>query len=372
MNTIVQVAAFLLLGVVILFGAHFFVYVSLVRFFAVTASASKYLIASLLVFLSVSFIFSSIIAHAYENIATRTAYFLSGFWLGFLVNVVLACTALWLILWAGRSLGFAPNKALWGAVFIGLAFLVSLYGVWHALHPEVKHIIVRIPGIPDIWKGQTIVQLSDVHLGHVYQGDFLRGIVAQVNALHPKLVVITGDLFDGMDGRLDFLVQPFNTISAENGVFFVTGNHETYLGVEKAFTALQDTQVTILHDEVRDIDGLRLIGISFPARGEEKDIIATLGFLRDQYLGRPNVLLYHAPTRIAEVAQSGVNLMLSGHTHQGQQFPFSSITHLVHKGYDYGLYPIGEFTLYTTSGAGTWGPTMRIGTRSEIVAITIE
>lgn len=372
MPMILTVALFFSTFVAILFGAHYLVYITVINFFSVTVASHKYAVISFLGVLSVSFILSSTVAHFFENIVTRTAYFLSGFWLGLLVNLVLASVALWLVLWVAEWFHMVPQRALLGGVFFGLALIVSVYGVWQALHPVVQQVTVRIPGLPEAWKGQTIVQLSDVHLGHVYQAGFLSGVVTAVNALHPKMVVITGDLFDGMDGHLDSLVRPFNDIQAPDGVFFVIGNHETYLGVETALKALRGTQVTVMKDEVRDIEGLRLIGINFPRRGEKKDVVATLQSLQSQFVGQPNVLLYHAPSRIAEIAASGVDLMLAGHTHKGQQFPFQFITHLVHKGYDYGLYTIGNFSLYTSSGVGTWGPTMRVGTQSEIVAITLE
>lgn len=369
---ILSAVIFLLVAFSLLFGAHAAVYVSLVHFFSLTQATHKYAVASVLALLSVSFILASIAAHYYENIVTRTAYFLSGFWLGFLVNLLVAFLVLWLLTLLGGQLGFSFGSAFFGVACIGIAFLFSLSGAWAALHPGVKEIRVHIPGLPEAWRGQTIVQLSDVHLGHVYQSDFLEGIVAKVNALHPKAVVITGDLFDGMDGRLDSLVAPLRNLNTPSGVFFVTGNHETYLGVTKALAALEGTSVTFLQDEVRDVDGLELIGVSYPLRGESRDILTTLGSLRDQFIGKPNVLLYHAPVKIEEIAKSGVHLMLAGHTHRGQQFPFQFITHLVHRGYDYGLYSIGDFTLYTTSGVGTWGPSMRIGTRGEIVSITLE
>jgi predicted MPP superfamily phosphohydrolase len=370
--TIISNIALLVLVASVLLGSHYLVYSSFIHFFHITNSTARYVLTVIVSTLSISFIVTSIVAHYYETIATRAAYFLSGLWLGLLVNLVLVFLFLWLVLVFGRFVGIATLSPLFVGVLLVAAVAVSGYGVWCALHPVVQSISVHLPQLPETWKDQTIVQLSDVHLGHVYQAGFLSGVVAQVNALHPKMVVITGDLFDGMDGHLDSLVQPFNDIEAPDGVYFIIGNHETYLGVETALQALQGTQVTVLKDEVRDIGGLRLIGLSFPKRGEEKDVVATLRSLRDQYVDRPNILLYHAPTRIAEIAESGVNLMLSGHTHQGQQFPFQLLTHWVHHGYDYGLYAIGNFRLYTSSGVGTWGPTMRIGTQSEIVAITLK
>ncbi len=368
----VPMIIFFAVTVSLLFGVHFFVYMSLVHFFTIGQTTYRYLLAGILGFLSVSFILSSLVAHYYENLATRTAYFLSSFWLGLLVNLMVVCLIAWLVFLMGQWLHLPLGKAWVGTIFFGLALFVSFFGVWQALHPTITRVSVHIPGLPESWKGQTLVQLSDVHLGHVYQSKFLKGVVEQVNALHPKAVVITGDLFDGMDGQLESLVQPLSDIKSEEGIFFVTGNHETYLGVETALSALKETPVTVLNDEVRDVAGLRFIGVSFPLRGEAKKLLPTLESLQSQFANQPNVLLYHAPESIAEVATRGVNLMLSGHTHRGQQFPFQFITALVHKGFDYGLYTIGDFHLYTTSGVGTWGPTMRIGTKSEIVAITLE
>lgn len=367
-----QAVFFLLLFLITLLGAHAFVFVSAIHFFSLTNSAHRYILAYVLIFLASSFFFSSLIAHFFENIFTRAYYFLSGFWIGFLTNIILAFVLLWFFFLMSQYANFAMNKGFFGVLFLGGAFLVSLYGVWNALHPVVKNVSIRIPGISEEWKGKTIVQLSDVHLGHVYQAGFLEGVVEKVNALHPKIVVITGDLFDGMDGHLDSLVQPLDNIQSENGVFFVSGNHETYLGVEKSLAVLQKTNVVLMQDEVLDVDGLKLIGINYPKRGEKKSISTTLASLKDQFFGKPNVLLYHAPESIDAIRQSGVNVLLAGHTHNGQQYPFQLITRIVHKGYDYGLYSLGDFTLYTTSGVGTWGPTMRIGTSSEIVAITLE
>lgn len=370
--SLVPVLLFLLTTVVLLFGAHYFVYISLVHFFGVTSGTLRYWLMGVLGFLSVSFILASTLAHYFENSGTRLVYFLSGFWMGLLINLLVAFFVAWVLVGLAPYIHFTPHRFLLGGILVGIAVLFSVYGVWRATHPVVTHVTVRIPDLPESWQGKTLVQLSDIHLGHIYQSKFLQGVVEQVNALEPKAVVVTGDLFDGMDGQLGTLVLPFNNLQSENGTFFITGNHETYLGVETSLRALQKTSVIILKDEVRDVDGLRFIGVNYPLRGEVKKLLPTLRSLEDQFLGRPNVLLYHAPESIVQVAESGVNLMLSGHTHRGQQFPFQLVTALVHKGFDYGLFTIGDFNLYTTSGVGTWGPAMRIGTRSEIVSLTLE
>ena len=104
---------------------------------------------------------------------------------------------------------------------------------------------------------------------------------------------------------------------------------------------------------------------------EKKDIVAVLDSLKSDFLGKPNILLYHAPTNIEQIKEAGVNLELCGHTHKGQLFPLKYIVNLIYKGYGYGLHQFGDYTLYVSSGTGSWGPPMRTGSDSEIVVITL-
>lgn len=356
----------------LVFGTHYLVYVSAVHFFGISSVLVKQILFWSLALLAISFPLASWLAHMHEDSVTRALYFFAGVWLGTLINLLLAVVLVWIVLGLAGLFSVAVPMNILASVVLLCAVAVSGYGMWHALHPQIKNITVTIPGLPDAWKGKKIVQLTDVHLGHVYQREFLKKVVAQVNSVDPKLVVITGDLFDGMDGRLDDFVQPLDDIYAQNGVLFVDGNHETYLGLQKAFGILETTRVHILRDQVATVDGLAFLGVSYPERGEKKDIVATTKTLQSQAGQGPSVLLYHSPVRVEEMAKTGVNLQLSGHTHRGQQWPFRYVTYLVHKGYDYGLYTLGNFSLYVGSGVGTWGPTMRTGTDSEIVVITLE
>jgi predicted MPP superfamily phosphohydrolase len=275
------------------------------------------------------------------------------------------------VIWLSQKLGYAPDTLIIGSIFFIIASLYSVYGAWNAFNPQIKNVQVSIKNLPEQWKGKRIVQLSDVHLGHVYQTDFLAKIVKMTNELRPDVVVITGDLFDGMDGHLENLVGPLKDLQAPYGTYFITGNHETYLGVDKSFSILDGTKVKILNDAVKDLDGLQLIGISYPERGQVKNLGQTIKMLPDYVVGKPTILLYHAPTGILEAKEAGVNLQLSGHTHVGQLFPFSIITDLIYKGYDYGLHTLGDYSIYTTNGVGTWGPPIRTGNTPEIVNITL-
>ncbi len=357
------------LGVLIV--SHLAFYFSFTRFFGITSASKRYIVMGVVVFLALSFILASYAAHLQENTLTRAFYFGSGFWLGLLVNLLMASLAGWLLIWTANIFGSRPDRAVVGGVLFVAAFVYSVYGVWNAEHPQVRELNVAIKNLPEQWKGRTIVQLSDVHLGHVYKAAFLERVVRKVNSLHPDMVVITGDLFDGMDGTLSDMVEPLNELKPPYGTYFITGNHEIYLGVDKAYGALDKTGVISLKDEIRDIDGLQLIGLSYPQRGFSRDVYKTIESIPNFVPGKPTVLLYHPPVNINQARAAGVNLQLSGHTHKGQVFPVVFITNYIYKGFAYGLHTIGDYSIYTTDGVGTWGPPMRTGNTPEIVDIKL-
>lgn len=369
---IVQIIIFVCLALGILLGAHYFLYFSIIRFFSIGTAVYKNILMGVLAFLSVSFILGSFLARWQENIFSRFFYFASGFCVGLLLNLIMAVVFIWLIVWVGRLVDFKPSRALLGALFFAGALGISVYGVYNAFDVKIKNITVTIPGLPQEWKNKKIVQISDLHLGFINKSAFMERVVEKINAVSPEAVVITGDLFDGMDGKLDLLVVPLGEITVPRGVYFVTGNHETYLGVKECFEALEKVKINILRDEVVDLGGLKIIGIGYPDRNETKDIVTTAQSLQKYFYGQPNILLYHSPVRTEQFKKAGVNLQLAGHTHQGQIFPINYITNLIYRGYGYGLHQLGEYAIYITSGAGTWGPPLRIGTSSEIVVIVLQ
>jgi uncharacterized protein len=365
------IASFLALGVAVLFGSHYFLYFSLIHFFSITDKTDARILLAVITLLSLSFIISSIIAHIKENSLSRVFYFLSGFWLGFLVNLTLATIFLWIVILAAEFFDYEIIRKPLTVFFYLIALGYSVYGSWNATRPRIKNIKVSIPGLPEHWKNKKMVQLSDLHIGHIFKSSFVSKIVDQINAIKPEITVITGDLFDGMDGNFDLSLKILDTMHSKKGIFFITGNHETFLNTSVIFSALEKTNVRVMRDEVIDLDGLKLIGINYPEHKEIKDPLKVIEDLKPQFSGNPNILLFHTPTNICQFKNSGVNLMLSGHTHRGQIFPFKYIAQILFKGYDYGLHKIDNFTIYITSGAGTWGPTMRTGNAPEIVVITL-
>jgi len=369
---ILSIIVFLFLFGLVLLGSHGILYYSLVKFFAIENHTFKTGLLIIFFLLAISFILASLLAHFWENTFTKALYLVSSIWLGILTNLILTIAMCWFSVWLLKTTGQKPNTILLGSLFIGLALLFSLYGIWNAFTPEIKEISLRIKNLPAAWQHKKIIQLSDVHLGLIHDEQFLSKVIQQVNSMHPDMVVITGDLFDGMDGALDKLAAPLNNLVAPKGIYFVTGNHETYVGRDTALQALASTPVHVLQNKMIIIDGLQLVGLDYSAMGEQGDITTAMKHIPTFDPQKPSILLYHVPMHIDQAKAAGFNLMLSGHTHKGQMFPFGLITWLVYKGYDYGLHTEGDFSIYISSGVGTWGPPMRTGNNPEIVNITLE
>ena len=363
---------FIVVAFSIVFLGHYFIYFSITRFFAVTGSGRKAALGTILFLLPASFIASSILARWMDDVVSRVIYFSSALWLGVGLTLMTFFALAWAAWGVEKLVAHSPSPAVFGGAAVALACLYSGYGVWNAYHPRTENVRVRIKNLPPEWRGKKIVQLSDVHLGRILGAPFLARLVEKINAQNPEIVFITGDLFDGADGRLDELVRPLNGLKAPLGVYYVTGNHEIYLGVDRALAALKTTPVRVLDDELADLNGLQIIGISYPERGHSKDIGEVLRKLPRFSPQKPSILLYHNPTQVEQVKAAGINLQLSGHTHHGQIFPIQFISRLIYGKYYNGLHREGDYAIYASSGAGTWGPTMRTGNHPEIAVIHLE
>ena len=369
-NPVLLISFFIAVAISILFLSHYFIYFSLAHFFALTGRR-KLVLGVILFLLPASFIAASILARRMDNPAGRAIYFGSALWLGVGLTLVVAFALAWAALGAARLAALRPPLAVLGMSATALALMYAAYGVWNARHPRVQHLTVKIKNLPPAWQGKTVVQISDVHLGHILGASFLQSLVEESNAQKPEAVFIPGDLFDGADGRLEQLVAPLDSLVTPRGVYFITGNHETYLGVERALAALEKTKVKILNDEMLTLDGLEIIGIAYPQRGENKDLAEVAKRLGHDP-ERPSILLYHSPAQTERAKAAGINLQLAGHTHYGQIFPFQFVTWRVFGKYYRGLHVEGDYTLYTSSGAGTWGPPMRTSNRPEIAVINLQ
>jgi uncharacterized protein len=364
--------AFIVFALAILFALQYFIYFSATRLLEINSRGGRRILTAALAILLAGAVASVFLQRAVDTPALRAVAGAFQISLAFWLNAAMAFLLAWACWGLVRLLGAPLHRPMFGWTSVLLACLLSAWGVWNATHPHVRRVTVQMRGLPPEWRGKTIAQISDLHLGFSAGRAFAERVVAIVNAERPAAVAITGDLFDGGDASLNGLAQPLGQLNAPMGKYFITGNHETYLGVARAEEALRGTSVRWLNDEMATPGGLQIIGISYPERGEHKNIAAAIRGVRGFDPSKASVLLFHSPVAIPAIKATGVRLQLSGHTHLGQLFPFQFITRQVYGKYDHGLNVEGDFAIYTSPGTGTWGPRMRTNSRAEITMIRLE
>lgn len=241
--------------------------------------------------------------------------------------------------------------------------------------PVVRNYEIRLAHLPNEDDGLRVAAISDLHVGRLLDGDWLAARVAQVNALRPDLILVLGDLFEGdsPSQRKEGMAQSLKSLTAPLGVWGVTGNHESHGGGDSSVRFLEDAGVHILSNEWKEIrPGLIVGGVG---DGEHRESATTSsertkGLLAAKPAGVASLFLSHRPLMSEEAASAGVGLMLSGHTHGGQIWPFSYIVGLLNPLLA-GKYEVGGMPVIVSRGAGTWGPRMRLWPPGEILMITL-
>jgi predicted MPP superfamily phosphohydrolase len=230
---------------------------------------------------------------------------------------------------------------------------------------------VRLANLPSAWRGRKAALISDLHLGHVRNGSFLRRMVARILKEGPDAIFIAGDLYDGTAIDAPRAAEPLNKLAAPQGVYFVAGNHEQFGDDTKYLDAVAAAGVRVLNNEKVEADGLQIIGVPYRnavGNGQFASALRDIGVDR----GRASILLTHAPDHPEIAEAAGVSLQLSGHTHLGQFVPWSWMARRIYRQFVYGLSRIGKMQVFTSSGAGTWGPPLRLGSNPEIVMIEFQ
>jgi predicted MPP superfamily phosphohydrolase len=258
---------------------------------------------------------------------------------------------------------------------VALSLAATGIGAIQATRPRLAEVTIPVRDLAPGLDGLRIAQISDLHLGTLTPAGFLATVVSRVNALHPDLVAITGDLADATVAERGAAIRPLAGLAAP--AYFITGNHEHYWGAGAWCDAVAACGVTVLRGEhrlVRHHDATLLIaGVDDPAVGERGPHATFLP--ATALAGAPGadfrLLLAHRPTMGYAAAQAGVDLQLAGHTHGGQFFPWNLlVNHLMP--FSPGLHRYGDTWIYTSRGTGFWGPPVRLGAPAEITLLTLQ
>jgi predicted MPP superfamily phosphohydrolase len=355
----------------VLFLTHFLLYETWTFSPAGSHTHGALWIKLVLGFLSVSFVAASLLAFRYTNAALRAFYRAAAVWVGLVTFLFLATVSSWIIFGVAWVVGLDVNFHRIVELLFGAAVVAGFYGVFNASWTRITRTTVRLANLPAAWRGRRAALISDVHLGHVRNSGFLRRMVAKILREEPDAIFIAGDLYDGTAIDAGRAAEPLNELTAPHGVYFVAGNHEQFGDGSKYLGAIAAAGVRVLSNEKVEVDGLQIIGVPYRnamQNGQFASVLHGVRLDRD----RASILLTHAPDHPEIAEAAGVSLQLSGHTHLGQFIPWSWMVRRIYRRFVYGLSRIGEMQVFTSSGAGTWGPPLRLGSNPEIVVLEFE
>lgn len=306
------------------------------------------------------------------------------YWLAAMLYFLMIVALLDAIRLLNHFLPFYPNfitaqyviaKQWIAGIAIAVVGIVIALGSVNALNPKIRTIELTLPKKQAVLPSLNIVMASDIHLGTMVCQGRLKRIVDTINSLNPDVILLPGDVIDEDLApviRLN-LGETLKKLKARFGIYAVTGNHEYIGGVEPAVNYLDAHGIQELRDSAVTIGGsICIVGrediSGNRARGKKRKTLQEILATTQRTL--PVILMDHQPFHLEEAEQAGVDLQISGHTHNGQMWPFNYITRKVYE-LDWGYLKKGNTHYYVSCGVGTWGPPVRIGNTPEIVDIRL-
>ena len=317
------------------------------------------------------FFYARVIHHGSSGTAAGTLELFGMNWMGILFLLFVSFLAVDLITGFGFFLSRLTPSLRGVALATGL--VLSVIALVQGFRPPVvENYEVRLPGLSHEMDGAVIVAMSDLHIGSLLGEQWLTERVAQVRKERPDMIVLLGDLFEGHGTPHGDLLTVLKRLSAPLGVWAVPGNHEFHGGGNGNMNLLDEAGIRLLRDRWAEVrPGFVVAGVddltSSHRRGSVDDHISKA------LAGRPpgaTVLLSHTPWQVETAASAGVSLMLCGHTHSGQIWPFGSVVRIFYPLLA-GYYEVEGMPIIVCRGTGTWGPRMRLWRRGEILRVTL-
>lgn len=316
------------------------------------------------------FALSRFVAHEHTGSFPKVIELIGMNWMAVVFLLFIALLAVEIITVFGILLSTWTPVLRCLALIVGL--LLSTVAIVQGLRsPVIQDYEARLSGLPPELDGTVLVGMSDLHLGNLIGKAWLEERISQVEELKPDIIVLLGDIFEGHGQPAEELLTTLRQLSAPMGVWAVPGNHEFYGGNMASSSSMEFDGLHFLKNSWNEVHpGLVVAGVD--------DLTVNRGSSGDKLLskalaGHPpgaTILLSHSPIKADKAAESGVGLMLSGHTHGGQIWPFG---YLVKRFYPLflGQYEVDGMAIIVCRGTGTWGPRMRLWLPGEIVRVTL-
>lgn len=290
----------------------------------------------------------------------------SGFWMAILGYGILVLPIANIIYFIMKKRG-----TFWFGMIV-LTFLAFIFviGSINAWNPVVRPYDVTIEKASKL-SNIRILMASDIHLGNIVGKTHLEKLVTIAQEVKPDIIILAGDIIDDhIEPYLEHQIgETMKNLTAPLGVYAVSGNHDVYGNdLPQLVQEMNRAGIHFLRDEAVLInDQFYVIGRNDRAEKKRKEISTLMKHI-DQT--KPILMIDHQPTELKEARENGVDLIFSGHTHKGQLAPANLITGMLFEN-DGGYFRKGNLHSYVSSGFGTWGPPLRIGSRSEVMVINV-
>jgi uncharacterized protein len=327
------------------------------------------------------FIAAKILESRHSSVLTDVLNIIGGFWLAFMLygffffllsDIILLILKITNVIQGENILHYKKWSFI---IILSVSTLLIIGGFINALIPVTREYNISINKSAGSVKTMRIAAVSDIHLGSIIRKRSLRKMSQIITDLKPDLILLLGDIIDGEIGPVlrGDLLQYFTYPKSRDGLYAITGNHEFIGGAGRTIPYIESKGIKILKDEMVTLEGgIQLIGRidrdSFRFYRKERKPLSEL--MSDVDTTRPVILLDHQPFHLDESAKYGVDLELSGHTHNGQIWPLNYVTAMIYE-LSSGYLKKGNSNFIVSSGYGLWGPRVRSGSRSEVLLINL-
>ena len=337
-----------------------------------------------LIFFSLAFTFiaAKIFESRHSSVITDILNVIGGFWMAYLLYGFIFFFLSDVILLLLRLLkATTPENILhykkWSfIVTVTLSSILIIGGFINAVIPTVTTYNVKINKPAGEIKSMRIAAVSDIHLGSIIRKRSMVKLSGILTDLKPDIVLLLGDIVDGEIGPVlrGDLLKYFTCPKCNEGLYAITGNHEFIGGSKHTIPYIESKGIRLLKDEMVILDGgIQLVGRldKDSHRFSSKERLTLSELMKQIDTTKPVILLDHQPYHLNEVSKSGVDLQLSGHTHNGQMWPLNYVTKKIFE-LSYGYLRINNTHFIVSSGYGLWGPRVRSASKSEVLLINVE
>ena len=332
-----------------------------------------------------SYILTTLIPSFLPPIISNRLNIIGSYWMAIMFYLILILPIVDLIRILNRKIVIIP-KSLSEAtnvslivmgIVVAFIFGVMIYGTWSARNVKVTKYDLSVNKVGGSLETLKVIMVSDIHLGIMVDNNRLTDMVNEINELNPDIVLIPGDIIDSSIKAFEKenMSDNFKRIKSKYGVFASLGNHEGMgSNVDDIVNKFENSGITVLRDNTVLIDN------SFYVVGREDSSLEKVtkvkrknlsSLVKDLDKSKPFLLMDHQPKNLSEPENQGIDFQLSGHTHRGQIFPANIVTNEIFE-IDYGYLKKNSSQFIISSGYGTWGPPIRLGSRSEIVEMNLK